>query len=506
MMSNQTAAQPALGTEPKKYLATKEWIFYLLAVFFFTSMTGMVNSYRRAYLVDVLMLPEGHLSIFNTVTGVVGFALSFIYALILDNKKIKNGQKFKPVGLAAAIPCGVITALIFWTPEIIQKNPTVLLVWLCAVSIIQGACSYFGGTVNMVAAVMTPNDKEREQLLSFRGIASAIGNSAPLVIVLAVSAIVKATNGGVENAALNYFISAILCGIVGAITMLLGMQVVKERLVYKEEKKNPLEGFADILKNKHAWVILFSEFLKSFRSIAQFMEPFIAAAMLGSSSKTVLFALPVGVGTMVGMLIISRLLKRFTSRVLYIASGVYSVCINVIAFGVGYLYLTHNQPAWLNVIFIVCLFGTGIQFGASNLLPEMFKADVLDDLEVKTGKRLDGGLPFVIGLGGTTASIIANAVVPFILYGDSSIIQYQQGLVDGTAQSLHTKIMLLLFYTVFHGLMMLLAGVPFIFYKLTGKEKERVHEALLAQRAEIAKTQNATFDGESAAAEGASNE
>ena len=37
--------------------------------------------------------------------------------------------------------------------------------------------------------------------------------------------------------------------------------------------------------------------------------------------------------------------------------------------------------------------------------------------------------------------------------------------------------------------MMFLAGVPFFFYKLTGREKERVHEAVLAQHAEIAAAQ-----------------
>lgn len=483
-MQPTTVNSPLTKSNPVNYLKKKEWIFYLLAVFFFTNMTGIINSYRRAYLVDVLMLPNDQLALFNTITQIAGYVLSFVYALILDNKKIKNNQKFKPLGLAAAIPCGIITALIFWTPEVVRQNPTVLMVWLCTLCLLQGACFYFGGTVNMVAAVMTPNDKEREQLLSFRGISSAIGNSAPLVIVLVVAAIVKSFNSGAEDPALTYFIAAILCGIVGTVTMLLGMSVIKERIVYKEEeKKNPFSGFADVLKNKHAWVILVSEFLKSFRGIAQFMEPFIAAAMLGSSSKTLLFALPVGIGTMVGMLIISRLLKKFTNRVLYIASGVYSVLINLLAFGVEYAYLTHMETMpWLNYLFMACLFGTGLQFGASNLLPEMFKADVLDDLELKTGKRLDASLAFVIGLGGTISSTIANAVVPFVLYGNTSLIQYQQGLVDGTAQSQHTKIMLLLFYTVFHGVMMLLAGLPFLLYKLSGAERERVHEQVLKQR------------------------
>ena len=63
-------------------------------------------------------------------------------------------------------------------------------------------------------------------------------------------------------------------------------------------------------------------------------------------------------------------------------------------------------------------------------------------------------------------------------------------------QTLRTKILLLFFYTVVHGIMMLLAGVPFFFYKLTGKEKERVHNELMARRdaMEEVLTENGTVE------------
>ena len=143
-----------------------------------------------------------------------------------------------------------------------------------------------------------------------------------------------------------------------------------------------------------------------------------------------------------------------------------------------------QDPGILQYIFVVCLFLTGIQFGASNLLPTMFQADALDDLELKTGKRLDASLPFAIGLGTVISGTIASTLAPLILYGENSIIQYVQGTAADPypVQSYDTKIKLLLFYTIFHGIMMLLAGLPFITYKLTGKAKEDMHEELLKYR------------------------
>ena len=113
MAKAKTAAKPAAAASvspaanEQKYLSMKEWILYLVAVFFYTTMTGMINEYRKAYLVDILLLSEGAMSFFNTFTGIAGFVLSFVYAMILDNKKPKNGNKFKHLGLIFAIPCAL---------------------------------------------------------------------------------------------------------------------------------------------------------------------------------------------------------------------------------------------------------------------------------------------------------------------------------------------------------------------------------------------------------------
>ena len=488
---NTAAIGTTLDAANKKHVGKAELTWFLLAVFFYTMMTGMINGYRADYMVNILSLPADMVSVFNTVTGVAGFVLSFVYALILDNKKIKNGEKFKPLGILSAIPCGLVTVLIFLVPDFMKSNPTVVLIYMIFLALVQGCCFYFGNTINMVAMVMSPNQKERESVLSFRGISSAIGNSAPMVVVLVIGLIVKAANGDKENPELNYIISSIICGAMGTITMLIGMRYIKERTVYTAKRENPLLGFRDIIKSPYARTIVLSEFLKSFRGVATFMETFMAVAVLGSASKKIIFVLPVGIGTFVGMLVVKALLKKFNSKQLYIASGIYSLCINCVAFGVGYAQFTMENngqdPGILQYIFVACLFLTGIQFGASNLLPSMFQADALDDLELKTGKRLDASLPFVIGLGTVISGTIASTVAPQILYGKINIIGYIQGTEANPypAQSYETKIKLLFFYTVVHGIMMLLAGLPYLTYKLTGKTKDDMHEQLLAYRESI---------------------
>lgn len=482
-------------TNEQKHVGKSEFILYLMGVFFYTTMTGMVGGNRNAYLVNVLRLPEEQTSLFNLLTSVIPFILNFFIVMYIDGRRMGKGGKFRPVAMLVAIPMAIVMMLSFWAPP--GLSGTVLFIYIITIAVLWSVFCTFGNSINMVANVMTPNLKERDQVLSFRSISSAVGNSAPVVILLVIGLIwskdnpelIEAVTGttirSVEG--LQYIISAGLCSVVGVITVLLGMKVVRERTVYNAERKNPLLGFKDIVTNKYAWTIIISEFLKSFRGVSTYMETFIAAAVLGDVSKKILFVLPVGIGTAVGMLVVNFLLKKFDARQLYIASGIYSLCANCIAFSVGYAYFK-TGTAILQIVFIVFLFLIGIQFGASNLLPSMFQADVLETIELKTGKRFDASFPFVIGIGTLISGTIASSVAPLLLYGDGSIIGYIQptDLMPNPVQSLETKVTLLFFYTIVHGIMMFLAGVPFFFYKLTGKTKEEYHEALLKQRAEMA--------------------
>lgn len=466
-------SESAVSQSDKKYLKPKEFVLYLVAVFFYTMMTGAVGSYRNDYLVNVLTLPENSVTLFNTLTSIIPFILNFFITMYIDGRRTGKGGKFRPLALLVAVPAGIFLVLSFWAPKGITG--TTLMIYLVTVAVAWAVCTNFGDSVNKVAIVMTPNMKERDTVMSFRGIVSAVGNSAPLVVELVLAFMVK-------DKGLRYIGVASLCSVCGIITMLLGMKTVRERITYSNEKKNPIVGFGDVLKNKYAWTIIISEFLKSFRGISTYMGIFLAEALLGPG-KFLLFGLPTGIGTAVGMLVINFLLKKFNSKVLYIASGIYSVIANTIAFAIGYIYFTSPSPVF-QIVFVASLFLIGLQFGASNLLPTMFQADVLEDIELKTGKRLDASLPFVIGIGTMISGTIASALAPQVLYGTKvPIIEYVQA-VDGVAQdqSLKTKIMLLFFYTVVHGLMMFLAGVPFFFYKLTGKTKEDMHNAVLEKR------------------------
>ncbi len=464
------------GEKLDKLVPTRELIIFLMGTFFLTTMQGMLLNYRQAYLVNVLELESKQVGFINSFCTIASFFINFFLMMIIDRPPKDGHNKFKPFVRIWAIPTAVLTVLLFWTPSFIPRTGVIIVAYLICLQVVYNIANTFAGTLNNIAVVISPNSGERDTALTWRGIVNAIGNSAPLVVV-AVAGVITDDEG------LQYLGSAIACAVVCTCVMLLACSMVKERVTYSVTRKNPLEGYLDILSNKYAWIVLLSEFLKNFRGIANYMGIFLAAALLGSTSKYILLGLPTGIGTFVGMLIVKALLNKFNSKQIYIASGVYSVLANTLAFTIGTIYFKTGSSA-LQIVFVLSLFLIGLQFGASNLLPAMFQADILEDIELKTRKRLDASLGFVCSIGSTISGAIATGVAPLILYGDSSIIQYiqpQEGVYPD--QTLHTKIMLLFFYTIFHGLMMLLAGVPFFFYRLTGARKQEIHEAVLQNRA-----------------------
>ena len=75
----------------KKYVGKGEFVLYLMGVFFYTTMTGMVGGNRNAYLVNVLRLENEQTSLFNLLTGVIPFVLNFFIVMYIDGRRMGKG-------------------------------------------------------------------------------------------------------------------------------------------------------------------------------------------------------------------------------------------------------------------------------------------------------------------------------------------------------------------------------------------------------------------------------
>ena len=126
-----------IQNQETKHVKTKEFVLYLLGIFFYTCMTGMVGSYRNAYLVNVLKITDDEASLFNTLVSVIPFILSFFISMYIDGRKTGKSGKFKPLAMFVVVPMAAVLMLSFWTPK--GLSGTFLMIYLVTIAVLWGA-------------------------------------------------------------------------------------------------------------------------------------------------------------------------------------------------------------------------------------------------------------------------------------------------------------------------------------------------------------------------------
>lgn len=466
----------------KTHISKYERTSYILGTSFYSMFIGMITNYKNDYINNIIKLNENNQQILNVIVAILGFAVGFGIMTFIDSFHSKKG-KFRPIAMISAIPMGVFGFLMFYTPF---KNNNLLwpMIYLVAVNVIYNGLVTLTATANSVAIVMTPNEKERNSLFSTNGFWTSIMSSAPLLLILILGFFQYKYDdngnviGGHYSKNTMYIIAMIICAILYAFFMANAMLKVKERVPYNSKKSSPLEGITHVVKNKNFWFLTLCNAIREVRLLGMGFGIYIAGALLGDTSKYILVALPTGIGTVISMLIVKKLIKKLDPIKVYTIFGVYSILANALAFGIACLYFKLGGIGW-QIAFIATLFLIGLQFGSSNLLPNIFNADVLNEIELQSGgKRLEGTVTFSATIVTTIMTVITGIFTPTILL---KVCKYQQG-TDIQTQS--TQIKLVFFYTVFVGLCFVLSILPMLGYRLTTKKRNAINKQLEILRAE----------------------
>ncbi len=466
----------------KNHISKYELFSYVLGTGFYSMFIGMITNYKSDYVNNIIKLNETNQQILNVIVALLDFIVGFGIMVFIDNFHGKRG-KFRPIALISAIPMGLFGFLMFYTP-FSNANTWQAMFYLVAVNVIYNGLVTLTATANSTAIVMTPNEKERNSLLSTNGFFNSIMQSAPLVIILIFGFFQykydedgNITSGHYSKNTM-YIIALALCAILYVAFMTNAMLKVKERVPYNEKKNSPFEGMSHVVKNKNFWFLTLANAIREVRLLGMGFGIFVAGALLGDTSKFIIIGLPTGIGTVVSMLIVRKMIKKIDPIKVYTIFGIYSLLANTLAFFIAFLYFKQGGVGW-QIAFIASLFLIGLQFGSSNLLPNIFNADVLNEIELQSGgKRLEGTVSFSSTIVTTIMTVITGILTPTILL---KVCNYQQGT---DIQSQSTKIRLVFFYTIFVGLCFALSLLPMIGYRLTTKKRDVINKQLEVLRAQ----------------------
>ena len=486
--------------ENKKYVGNKERWMYALGAGGQGMIYAMMSSYISDYYVNVLQLPLIFVLILMLGARVWDAINDPMMGMIVDRRTMKNGR-MKPYIIMATPIIAVLTLLMYLSPDMAQ---TPLMIFSAVVYILWGM-AYTMADVPFwtLPNVLTPNSKERSDVISFTKIINSIGSALPEVLFLAIPLILNAIYASSGNAPnpldfekRKYFLIALFAVVIGGIMYVNCYFHIKERVTLPNKKKIPGQpgSLSRIFHCKPLMLVVIMGILSSGRYLVQAAAIHVArysfyigpenptqADILNSISlvKTIF-----QVCTIVGMfgttLVMPMLMKKFDYKKIVITTCLAGFAASVVTTVIG--YATNLSSIYVLAPFIMI---QSIPLGVINVISYAMICDSLDYMELTTGVRENGlgsacqGFINKIGNAFATCGIIVLYMVIGMNPQDmlsSETIRFAFDIDFGQRFAMFTLVSLI------PGISMLLCSIPMFFYKIAGKNKEKMLADLKEKR------------------------
>ena len=397
---------------------------------------------------------------------ILGVYLS-IYVLKLFAKKY---GKFKPFMILYGLPALVFATLLVFLPYKEMRYPAKLLLVHLITNLIGTFSGPYGGNVERMQALLTPNPQERIRVYSIAPLALGLTRS---LFGMVFPVLANLTGGQLNIVSYRWIIPAF-----GALGLVQGFLVVKakERVIQNPEHKpkvDILKAAKDVFSNKYLWIRnisgLFGGIAGMFQGSLGWILIFggnrmewITGIMLNLSYIT----------TAPGNLTAPFFNKRFSKR-----QSTLILKSIVLLFQFGYLGIIFVPSDGTKIVIFMIFSLISSYFNSihgpilASTLP-----DIWDYQQWKSGERLEASTD-LFGYLTTPLSMVIGFLGPFLMKTVGLVSDWDVMYDDGIRNRV---IMLHIIVSLFGTL---LQALPFIFYDLTPAKHQKIIEDL-EQRAQ----------------------
>lgn len=382
-------------------------------------------------MLSYFSVTPGLVWILTIASAVVCCIRSPILSAIIDNSNSPKG-KFKPFLLWAGIGTAICLTLVPFIPESWNKIicfsfklPAMPVFKMTAAStidvsvgvilmflLIQAGLSFHALLNQAIVGIeqtLTSVAQERANIGALKGLISNIPGSVVNVIIPLLVGTVFAKKGGYNSIELYRWIFP-FCAALSVLFILFLIRGTKEKVVVKKNyvaKVGFVEGLKILLKNKYFWLInLISIFttIKVLANITNWIKQFSfvsdgAKTLAGVYCATLLMSVLI-----LGMVLGPLLIKKFGKKNVMIVSNVGYFLL------VGVQLLLYKHPV---LILLVSLFQNC--FVGLDYITMVMTSDVMDYIQWKTGKRIEGTWQNASAIITTVAGIFTGMLAPIFL-------------------------------------------------------------------------------------------
>ena len=437
---------------------------------------GMFYSFLSYYLSSVLGLKAGFLLLLTPIARIWDGVNDPMMGTIVDNTRTKMG-KYRPWILIGAVSNAIVLALLFTS---FGMSGTKLYIYIGVMYILWGMTNTMADIPywSMVPS-FTSDEQERNLVATVARTFSGLGQGiisilTPLVLPLLSSGMEAKTDKGYSASGFSKW--AIICGAALICFSLICVLTTKEtNVVYNEKQKFSLKQIFKVIGSNDQLVVfmIFAMLSNAGWYLTSSTAVYYFTDALDKSTAQSLFQTIGAVGSILGLLVIPVLSKKFTKRTIYSIS----LCTCMIGYA---LMLLFGSVLKITIALDICYIIASIGISSMFVSQTIFLADIVDYGEYKNGVRNES---ITFSMKGFLQKM-AYTIQTVVLFSALWIMDYNtQKAANSISASTKTGIGILAFGVP----IILLAASLVVFrkkFKVYGKLADDVHDYIINKRAE----------------------
>lgn len=435
---------------------------------------GLFYSYLSYYLSSVLGLKEAFLLVLTPLARIWDGINDPIMGTIVDSTRTKMG-KYRPWIVIGTASNAIVLSLLFTS---FGMSGTKLYIYIGFMYVLWGMTNTMADIPYWSMVPSFTNDpKDRNLVATVARTFSGFGQGVitvltPLVLPYLSSGMNKTQDG---YSASGFSKWAIICGILLVTFALICVLSTKERnVVYNSEKFSFKQMFKVIGSNDQLIVfMIFAMISNAGWYLTSGTAVYYFTDVLEQSTAQSLFSIIGAVGSVIGLLVIPVLGKKFSNRTIYQISLIMAI--------VGYVLMYIFGPILkITIMLDICYILASIGIGSMFVAQTIFLADIVDYGEYKTGTRHES---ITFSMKGFLQKM-AYTIQTIFLFGGLGIMDYNSQIAKHAINGPTKTAIGIICFAVPPVLMLISLIIFSTKFKLHGEMKEKIHDFIAERRAE----------------------
>ena len=287
----------------------------------------MVTLYLMKFSTDVLLISPAVMGLIFGISRIWDAVTDPVAGYLSDRTNLKVGRRRPWMLMSVPFVCG--TFYMMWNPSELLSESMVIVWMAAAVILFYTSMTAFSVPHTSLGAELSTNYHERTRIFGLRHM---IWNSGSLLALVAMHQLITG-----ENPRQIAFVVSVIAGVVTAALIVWMFFNTKERPEYQGRgESNPFIAFGDVLRNKHASLLLVVFFIENLGGATiGILTPYIAEYIVMRPEKTVIYILLYLIPSVFSVPLWVPLSRRVGKKVMWI----FSMLLTGFGFGLSLIHI-----------------------------------------------------------------------------------------------------------------------------------------------------------------------